>query len=202
MDASKGLFLHCIESTLRAALCITDYPSAHTEGDAVPEVELDDTLPLSPSAPLTSLAQTTSTLRGRPLRLQWAQGDECLIEATYNSTRVSWWFAAAHLPSDPLTTQLLRHSALLLCRHGAATAPLLTLLRCEPLRLQQTEGAGDGTRHYDISLLVLPDHVQSYGREEVARFIVTFARTVEADVAEMKTALDARRRAAAKAFFA
>ncbi|KPA73803.1 putative ARP2/3 complex subunit [Leptomonas pyrrhocoris] len=201
MSTAKEPFFRCIESTLRAALCILHYPSTCTDGEAVPEVELDDALLGGNSPPLISSAQATSSLRGNPLRLRWTQGDECFIETAHNSTRVSLWFAAAHQPGDLLTGQLLQQYISFFCTHGTAAAPL-SMLRREPVRSKATAAADKDAHPYDVSFLVLPEHVESHGREALVSFIVTFVRGVEADVAGLKVSLNARRRAAAQAFFA
>ena len=202
MSAAKEPFFLCIENTLRAALCILTYPSTFTDGDAVPEVELEEYLTQgeTPSALVSSTAQIPSTLLGNPLHLRWTQGDECLVETAHNSTRVSFWFAAAHQYGDALTAQLLQQYMAFFCTHGAATA-VLPVLRCAPIRRKAVSSPDGIDGCYDVSFLVLPEHVEAYGRGNVANFIVTFVRNVEADVAGLKVSLNARRRAAAVAFF-
>jgi actin related protein 2/3 complex, subunit 4 len=203
MSASKEPFFLCVAQTLRAALCILPYPSTSAEGDAVPEVE-DDALTLdsSDASRLTSSMQAVSPMRCNPLHLRWTQGDECVIEATHNSTRVSFWFAAAHQPGDARTPQLLQQYIRFFSTHGAATA-VLPVLRCAPRRREaaphQVRRGEEQT--YDVSFLVLPQHVATYGRDHVVAFIVAFVKSVEADVAGLKVALDERRHAAARAFF-
>lgn len=203
MAYAKEPYFDCIERTLRAALCVLEVASATIEGgEATPEVErpLPDA---AATAHLTCTAPCTGVPQPRPLRLQWSSGDECCIEATHNSTRVSLLFAAAHDPDDALTHQLLHTYVDFISTYGATTG-LLPVLRCRPAPRRASGDAAAATdrlRDYDLSFLVLAHHVCEYGPQRLIAFMLDFVRGVEAAVAEMRVSLDARRRAAARCFF-
>ncbi|CAC9438038.1 putative ARP2/3 complex subunit [Leishmania infantum JPCM5] len=207
MALAKQPYYDCVERTLLAALCLQSFASDVTEGCAVPEVEqvpLDAGTGAPPSSFLVHRATADAALRCHALRLQWSSGDECLIEGSCDSTRVSFWFAAAHQPDDALSAQLLSEYIAFFCSHGAATGAL-PILRCIPVRRTSAgKPAADkaGQTTYDVSFLVLAEHVYKYGRQPLARSILTFVQEVEAAVANVKVSLNARRRAAAQAFFA
>ncbi|CBZ23121.1 putative ARP2/3 complex subunit [Leishmania mexicana MHOM/GT/2001/U1103] len=207
MAVAKQPYYNCVERTLLVALCLQSFASEVTEGCAVPEVELvppDAGTGAPPPSFLVPPATPHAALRCHPLRLQWSSGDECFIEGSCDSTRVSFWLAAAHQPDDPLSTQLLSEYMAFFCSHGAATGAL-PILRCTPVRRTSTGKPGAvaaGQPIYDVSFLVLAEHVYEYGRQRLARWILTFVEEVEAAVANLKVALNARRRAAAQEFFA
>ncbi|KAG5512483.1 hypothetical protein GH5_08449 [Leishmania sp. Ghana 2012 LV757] len=207
MAVTKQLYYDCVERTLLAAMCLQSFASDVTEGCAVPAVELMPPDTVTDSSPTASLAHphfAASAMRSNSLRLQWSSGDECLIEGSYNSTRLSFWFAAAHQPGDALSIQLLNEYVGFFCSHGAATGAL-PILRRAPV---EYNCAGEPAAHtagptaYDVSFLVLAEHVHRYGRHHLARFIMTFIKEAEAAIADLKVSLNARRRAAAKSFFA
>ena len=71
MDHSK--YLDCVRQELLAALCICDSPCRHVDGYAKPEIEIQDSPELvSPS-----------------VIVRRTQHEQCLIEPSYNSVRVS-----------------------------------------------------------------------------------------------------------------
>ncbi|KAG5488206.1 hypothetical protein LSCM4_08186 [Leishmania orientalis] len=207
MAVTKQLYYDCVERTLLAAMCLQSFASDVTEGCAVPAVELMPPDTVTDSSSACSFAHphfAASAMRSNSLRLQWSSGDECLIEGSYNSTRLSFWFAAAHQPGDALSIQLLKEYVAFFCSHGAATGAL-PILRRAPV---EYNCAGEPAAHttgptaYDVSFLVLAEHVHRYGRHHLARFIMTFIKEAEAAIADLKVSLNARRRAAAKSFFA
>lgn len=207
MAVAKQPYYDCVERTLLVALCLQSFPSDVTQGCVVPEVELvppDTGTGAPPSSFHAHCATAHAALRCHALRLQWSSGDECFIEGSCDSTRVSFWFAAAHQPDDALSAQLLSAHVAFFCSHGAATGAL-PILRCIPVRRTSAgkpaaDAAGDAA--YDVSFLVLAEHVCGYGRQRLARSILTLVQEVEAAVANSKVSLNARRRAAAQAFFA
>ncbi|CAG9567213.1 ARP2/3_complex_subunit_-_putative [Leishmania major strain Friedlin] len=207
MTVAKQPYYDCVERTLLVALCLPSFAFDVTQGCTVPEVELvppDTGTGAPPSSFLVHCATAHAALRCHALRLQWSSGDECFIEASCDSTRVSFWFAAAHQPGDALSAQLLNEYMAFFCSHSAATGAL-PILRCIPVRRTSAgKPAADaaGRTAYDVSFLVLAEHVCGYGRQHLARSILAFAQEVEAAVASLKVSLNARRRAAAQAFFA
>ncbi|KAI5684817.1 ARP2 [Leishmania braziliensis] len=206
MAGEKQLYYDCVERTLLVALCLQSFASDVTEGCAVPEVELMSPYTATDASPFPFLvhpATADASLQSNKLQLQWSSGDECLVEGSFNSTRVSFWFAAAHQPDDVLSTQLLSEYLAFFCSHGAATGTL-PVLRCAPVRQAlMAKPAADAADQviYDVSFLVLAAHVRQYGRHSLARFIMTFVKEAEATVEMLKASLNSSGRAAAQSFF-
>lgn len=74
-----GTYLDCVRQALLSALCLCDAPCRHADGYSKPEVEVQD----SPELLLPAV-----TVRRTDL-------EECLIEPSYNSVRISFKVGAA-----------------------------------------------------------------------------------------------------------
>ncbi|KAG5487962.1 hypothetical protein LSCM1_08277 [Leishmania martiniquensis] len=207
MAVAKQPYYDCIERTLLAVMCLQSFASDVTDGCVVPEVEVVSPYMATDASPAFSSLHpnpAASATRCNTLRLQWASGDECLLEGSHNSARLSFRFAAAHQPGDALSRQLLGAYLAFFCAHGAATGALPILRRAPVQHISAGQPAphAAGPIAYDISFLVLAEHVRQYGRHRLATFIMTFIKDADAAVANLKVSLNARRRAAAKSFFA
>lgn len=73
MAQTLGPYLNCVRETLKAALCIRDFPSMLVERHNKPEVEIG----------------LTKELILRPIRICRNENERCLIEPSVNSVRVS-----------------------------------------------------------------------------------------------------------------
>lgn len=104
-------YLNCIRATLNAALCLTNFPSRVVERHNKPEIE-------SKQTPETIL---------RPVLISRNSNEQCLIETSINSVRVSIKIKQA----DELEKLLTRRFTLFLMRR----AENFFILRRKPIEV-------------------------------------------------------------------
>eukprot|EP00941_MAST-03F_sp_MAST-3F-sp1_P001634 g1634.t1 len=117
-----------------------------------------------------------------PLKITRSKKEACLIEPSVNSVRVSIKIKQM----DDLDSILCeKFSSFLMLR-----AEQFVVLRRKPV---------DG---YDISFLVMSQHLEDMWRHKVVDFIIQFMTAIDAELSYLKLSTSARARIVAKEYFA
>lgn len=116
--------------------------------------------------------QTTPELLGNPILICRDEQERTLIETSVNSVRVSISFKM----SDPTTRMIGEKYIGFLEKRADA----FHILRRKPVQ------------GYDVSFLITNDEAETMHKHKLIDFIIQFVSDVEKDIAEMKSAVNAR----------
>ncbi|KAH7824399.1 Actin-related protein 2/3 complex subunit 4 [Monocercomonoides exilis] len=149
-------YLNCIRATLNAALCLTNFPSRVVERHNKPEIESKQT----PEAVL------------RPVLISRNPQEQCLIETSINSVRVSIKIKQA----DDLERLLAHRFTQFLMRR----ADNFFILRRKPI-----EG-------FDLSFLITNFHLEKLQKAKLIDFIIQFMEDIDKEISYMKLNVNTR----------
>ena len=144
-------YLTAIKQALDATLNLRYYPSQVVERQVHPEVEFQD----NPSLMLD------------PIYISKNEQEQCFIEASVNSVRVS----IAIAKNDELSTLLTKK----LGDFMTLRADKFEILRKKPISDQ-----------YDFSFLISAQHLQVYKKEELINFIIEFIHGINKEISDLK----------------
>eukprot|EP01101_Sappina_pedata_P009894 TRINITY_DN6101_c0_g1_i1.p2 TRINITY_DN6101_c0_g1~~TRINITY_DN6101_c0_g1_i1.p2 ORF type:complete len:178 (+),score=95.23 TRINITY_DN6101_c0_g1_i1:26-535(+) len=116
----------------------------------------------------------------QPVIVSRNKNERVLIESSVNSVRVSICIKQSDEVDNILVKKFMRF---LMQR-----AEHFIILRRKPIK------------GYDISFLINSSHCEAYLKHKLVEFIITFMEEIDKEISEMKTALNARARAAAESF--
>eukprot|EP00897_Mesotaenium_endlicherianum_P008118 jgi/Mesen1/7334/ME000377S06552 len=196
-------YLTCIRNTLNAALCLQNFPCQEVERHNKPEVELKQTLlvcglllllllkllledvaEVTPNAvgdgPIQTSSRTSPELLLNPVLICRNESEQCLIEGSINSLRVSIKVKQADELENILAKKFLRFLAM--------RAESFQVLRRKPV-------AG-----YDISFLITHTHCEEMHKHKLIDFIVAFMEDIDKEISELKLSVNTRGRLVATEF--
>ena len=154
-------YLTCIRSTLSAALCLQNFPCQQVERQNKPEVEF----------------KSNSELLLKPILICRNEHEQCFIETSINSVRISFKIKQ----TDQLDALLVKKYMAFLMQRAEAVG----VLRRVPLQ------------GYDISFLITDLHCQQYNKQKLIGFICQFMQDINAEIHELKLLVNTRGRAVA-----
>eukprot|EP00667_Euglena_gracilis_P023669 EG_transcript_26863 len=127
-------------------------------------------------------AQTSPELLLNPIVIAKEPNEKVLIESSINSVRVSIKIRQSDDAEKALTAQFMSF----LTRR----AEQFIILRRKPV-----EG-------YDLSFLIINDHVEVMMRHKLIDFVINFMQEIDREIKDMKLGVNARARLVAKEFLA
>ena len=151
MASVTNKYLTAIKQNLDATLNLRFFPSQIVERQIHPEVEFQD----NPSLLLD------------PIYISKSEQEQCLIEASVNSVRIS----IAIAKNDELSTLLTKK----LGDFMTLRADKFEILRKKPI-----------SDNYDFSFLISAQHLQTYKKEELINFIIEFIHGVNKEISDLK----------------
>eukprot|EP00271_Cylindrocystis_brebissonii_P019174 TRINITY_DN572_c2_g1_i1.p1 TRINITY_DN572_c2_g1~~TRINITY_DN572_c2_g1_i1.p1 ORF type:complete len:170 (+),score=40.16 TRINITY_DN572_c2_g1_i1:292-801(+) len=158
MATSQKGYLSCIRNTLTAALCIQNFPSQEVERHNRPEVEY----------------KTSPELLLQPMLICRNESEQCLIEGSINSLRLSIKVKQADELENILAKKFLRFLAM--------RAEAFRVLRRKPV-------AG-----FDISFLITNAHCEEMDKGKLIDFIMLFMEDIDKEINELKLSINTRGR--------
>lgn len=158
-------YLKAIRDTLDAVLNLRYFPSELVERQTHPEVEFQD----------------NAELLMKPLTIAKSDTENCLIEASINSVRVS-----IAIKKNQEIEVLLTH---MLERFLALRADKFGIMRRKP-----------AFPNYDFSFLITDEHLIKYRKEEIINFILEFIQGIDKEINDMKLTIINQTRMAAAYF--
>ncbi|KAJ4461555.1 putative Actin-related protein 2/3 complex subunit 4 [Paratrimastix pyriformis] len=156
--ATLAPYLNCIRATLDAALCVTNFGSQVVERHNKPEVE----------------ARWSKEVVLNPILIARNEKEQCLIETSVNSVRVSIKIKQ----TDEMDVLLTKKFTSFLMRR----ADSFIVLRRKPI-----EG-------YDISFLITNFHLEFLKKDKLIDFIIGFMEDVDREISALKISMNARGR--------
>ena len=157
-------YLSAVRATLTASLCLQNFASQVVERHNYPEVE----------------ARLTDEALLNPVIISRNENEQCLVEPSINSVRVSLRIKQA----DEIETILVRQ----FMRFLMGRAESFVILRRKPV-------VG-----FDISFLITNGNTEGMMRHMIVEFIVRFMTDVDAEINEMKLFLNGRARFVAEQY--
>ncbi|ORY87759.1 Arp23 complex lacking the Arp2 subunit [Protomyces lactucae-debilis] len=157
-------YLSAVRSTLTAALCLQNFASQVVERHNYPEVE----------------ARLSDEALLNPLIVSRNENEQCLIEPSINSVRVSLKIKQADEIEAILVKQFMRFLM------GRADGFVI-------LRRKAIQG-------FDISFLITNRHTEDMLKHKLVDFIIQFMEEVDAEINEMKLFLNGRARFVAESY--
>lgn len=151
-------YLSAVRSTLTAALCLQNFASQVVERHNYPEVE----------------ARLTDEALLNPLIVSRNENEQCLIEPSINSVRVSLRIKQADEIESILVKQFMRFLM--------GRAESFVVLRRKPIK------------GFDISFLITNANTEEMLKHKLVDFIIQFMEEVDAEINEMKLFLNGRAR--------
>lgn len=157
-------YLTCIRNTLNAAMCLQNFPCQEVERHNKPEVEL----------------KTSPELLLNPVLICRNESEQCLIEGSINSLRISIKVKQADELENILAKKFLRFVSM--------RAEAFEVLRRVPVQ------------GYDISFLITNTHTEDMYKHKLIDFVVRFMEDIDKEISELKLSVNTRGRLVATEF--
>lgn len=172
MANTTQAYIDTIRETLKAALCLTNFPSQIIERHNKPEVEVGISKEIL-FKPITIVRVPSDPSKEDPAV------DKCekvLIEGSVNSLRISICLKKA----DNLEVILLHNFVSFLQQRAES----FVILRRKPVQ------------GYDISFLITNLHTENLFKHKLIEFIISFMQEIDKEISEMKISVNTRARIA------
>ena len=157
-------YLDCIRATLTASMCIRNFPSQVVERHNKPEVEM----------------RTSRELLLNPITISRNENEQCFIEPSINSVRVSIKIKQADEIEQILTAKFARF---LMQR-----AEQFIILRRKPVD------------KFDLSFLIVHKHLETMWKHKLIDFVILFMEDIDKEINGMKITVNTRARIVASEF--
>jgi actin related protein 2/3 complex subunit 4 len=157
-------YLDCIRTTLTASMCIRNFPSQVVERHNKPEVEM----------------RTSRELLLNPITISRNENEQCFIEPSINSVRVSIKIKQADEIEQILTAKFTRF---LMQR-----AEQFIILRRKPVE------------KFDLSFLIVHKHLETMWKHKLVDFVILFMEDIDKEINAMKITVNMRARIVSSEF--